>query len=97
MLASSAGLPRFDIQATFGANLDPAPHVQPITAALAHARVVCANAKPGLAAGLSVEVRAGRLHATARNTTAACLARTMDGTAIDDPVDYAVELRVSVG
>jgi hypothetical protein len=95
MLAPSAGLPRFDIQATFGANLDPSPHVQPITAALAHARAACANA-PGLAAGLSLEVRARRLHATARNSTATCLARTMDGTAIDDPVDYAVELRVSV-
>jgi hypothetical protein len=97
MLVPSAGLPRYEIQARFAANLDPRPHVQPITAALAGARAACATTKPGLAAALSVEVRAGRVHASARNATATCLARAMDGTAIDDAVDYAVELHVSVG
>ncbi|MEO6775430.1 MAG: hypothetical protein ABI467_20885 [Kofleriaceae bacterium] len=97
MLARSAGLPRFDIQATFGTNFDPAPHIQPITAALAGARAACSRTQPALAAKLDLEVRGKRLHATARSPSAACLARSIDGTAIDDPIDYRVELLVSVG
>jgi len=97
MLARSAGLPRFEIQATFGANQDPAPHIQPITAALAGARAVCSRGTPGLAARLELEVRDQRLHASARNPSAACLAHAIDGTAIADPSNYTVELLVSVG
>jgi hypothetical protein len=96
MLVPGAGLPRFDIQASFASDVDPKPHVQPITSALAGARAACAT-KPGLAATLSVEVRDRRVHASAHNATATCLARAMDGLAIDDAGDYAVELRISVG
>src|SRR4051812_29951511 len=67
MLVPSAGLPRFEIEARFAATLDPRPHVQPITAALAGARAACATTKPGLAAALSIEVRGGRVHAAAHN------------------------------
>ncbi len=99
VLERSSGFPRFDIQATFGSGFDPAPHIQPITAALASARAACsrADARPALAAVLDVSVRGERLHATSRNSTGTCLARAIDGTAIDDPLDYAVELIVSVG
>jgi hypothetical protein len=97
MLARSAGLPRFDIQATFGADQDPAPHVQPITAALAGARTTCSRTTPSLAAVLDVEVRGKRLHAAARNPSGACLAHAIDGAAIDDPSDYSVTLLVSAG
>jgi hypothetical protein len=96
-LARSAGLPRFDIQATFGADQDPAPHIQPIAAALAGARTACSRNAPALAAKLELEVRGKRLHAAARNPSAACLARAIDGTTIEDPIDYKVELLVSVG
>lgn len=92
ILQGGAGQPRLEIQATF--DVDPKPHIQPITATLAGARASCAG-KPGLAATLSIEIRDKRVHATARNTTAACLARAIDGIAIDDPTDYGVELRVS--
>jgi hypothetical protein len=95
MLARSAGLPRFDIQATFGADQDPAPHIQPITAALAGARATCSRGAPTLAAVLDVEVRAKRLHVAARNPSGTCLAHAIDGTAIDDPSDYTVKLLVS--
>ncbi|HET9987360.1 MAG TPA: hypothetical protein VFQ65_02550 [Kofleriaceae bacterium] len=97
MLARSAGLPRFDIQATFGANQDPAPHIQPITAALAGARATCSRGTPALAAVLDVEVRGKRLHAAARNPSGECLAHAIDGTAIDDSSDYSVKLLVSAG
>ncbi|MEP6863630.1 MAG: hypothetical protein ABJE66_23595 [Deltaproteobacteria bacterium] len=97
LLARSAGLPRFDIQATFGADQDPAPHIQPITAALAGARATCSRGTPALAAVIDVEVRGKRLHAAARNPSAACLAHAIDGSAIEDPIDYTAKLLVSVG
>ncbi len=94
VLERAAGLPRFEIQATFVAKLDPSSHIQPIAAALAHARTRCS--KPDLAAHLDLEVRNKSLHAKARSASAACLAHAIDGTAIDD-TDYVVELLVSVG
>ena len=97
LLARSAGLPPFEIQATFGANEDPAPHIQPITAALAGARSTCTRDTAALAAVLEVEVRGKRVHATARNPSGACLARAIDGSAIEDPIDYTAKLLVSVG
>jgi len=97
MLAGSPGLPRFDIQATFVADPNPAPHIQPITAALAGARPACTRATPTLAAVLDVEVRGKRLHAHARNPSAECLAHAIDGTVIEDPIDYRAKLLVSVG
>lgn len=96
LAAGSDGSPRLDIQATFPSDVDPRSHIQPITATLAGARATCTD-KHGLAATLSVEIRGKRIHALARNATAACLARAIDGAAIDDPADYGVELRVSVG
>ena len=97
MLAGSAGLPRFEIQATFAADQNPAPHIQPITAALAGARPVCTRDTPTLAAVLDVEVRGKRLHAHARNPSGECLAHAIDGAAIEDPIDYRAKLLVSVG
>ncbi len=98
VLERSAGLPLFDIQATFGADVDPGPHIQPVTAALAEARAICSrDGRTALAAVMSVEVRGKRLHAEARNPTAACLARAIDGKRVDDPIDYVVELLVSAG
>jgi hypothetical protein len=97
MLARSAGLPPFDIQATFDPNQDPAPHIQPITAALASARKACSRSTPALAAHLDVEVHAKRLHVATRSASGACLAHAIDGAAIDDPNDYTVELVVSAG
>jgi len=97
MLASSPGLPRFDIQATFAADQAPAPHIQPITAALAGARSACTRDAPTLAAVLDVEVRGKRLHAHARNPSGECLAHAIDGAAIEDAIDYRAKLLVSVG
>jgi hypothetical protein len=97
LLARSAGLPPFEIQATFPVGQDPAPHIQPITAALAGARAACTRDTAALAAVLDVEVHGKRVHATARNPSAACLARAIDGSAIDDPSDYTAKLLVSVG
>jgi hypothetical protein len=97
LLARSAGLPRFEIQATFGADQDPAPHIQPITAALAGARATCSRGTAALAAVIDVEVRGKRLHAAARNPSAACLAHAIDGSAIADPIDYTAKLLVSAG
>jgi hypothetical protein len=98
VLERSSGLPRFEIQATFDLNLDPAPHIQPIAAAVANARAVCSrgsDAKPSLAAVLDVQVIGKQLHVSSRNSTGKCLAREIDGKVIDDPVDYSVELLVS--
>jgi len=97
MLAGSPGLPRFEIQATFVADQNPAPHIQPMTAALAGARPRCTRETPPLAAVLDVEVRGKRLHAHARNPSAECLAHAIDGTVIEDPIDYRAKLLVSVG
>jgi hypothetical protein len=100
LLQPNLGLPRFDIRATFKADVDPGPHVQPVTAALVVARGSCfvkdAPVKPELAARLSLDVRAKRLHAVARDSRGTCLAGAMDGKAIDDPIDYDAELVVSV-
>jgi hypothetical protein len=97
LLARSAGLPPFEIQATFAVDQDPAKHIQPITAALAGARAVCTHDTAALAAVLDVEVHGKRVHATARNPSAACLAHAIDGSAIEDPIDYTAKLLVSVG
>jgi hypothetical protein len=99
MLERSSGLPRFEIQATFGANLDPAPHIQPIASVLAAARAACArvDAKPSLAAVLDVDVRGKQVHASSRNWTGMCLAREIDGRPIEDATSFHVELLVSAG
>lgn len=97
MLAGSPGLPRFDIQATFAGGQNPAPHIQPIAAALAGARPACTRDTPTLAAVLDVEVRARRVHAHARNPSATCLATAIDGAPIEDPIDYRASLLVSTG
>ena len=97
LLARSAGLPPFEIQATFAVGQDPAKHIQPIAAALAGARAVCSHDTAALAAVLEVEVHGKRVHATARNPSAACLAHAIDGSAIEDPIDYTAKLLVSVG
>jgi hypothetical protein len=101
LLEANQGLPRFDIEATFGSTIDPKPHVQPVTTALVAARVAClvkdAPVKPELASVIHVEVRGKRIHAEAKSPTASCLAHAMDGKPIDDPVDYVVDLLVTVG
>ena len=101
MLERSSGLPQFEIQAQFegvgGANIDPAPHIQPIASALATARAVCSHGevKPSLAAVLDVDVRGKQVHASSRNSTGVCLAREIDGKPIEDATSFHVELLVS--
>ncbi len=90
VLQPTSGLPRFEIRATF--DRDPAPHVQPIAAAIASARASCARS--GLAA-LELDVHAQLMHATARNASAECLVRALDGAAIADPDEYIVALSVT--
>jgi hypothetical protein len=103
VLQRSAGLPRFEIQATFegrgGVDLDPAPHIQPIASALAAARAVCARGdlRPALAAVLDVDIRDKQVHASSRNSTGVCLARELDGKPIEDATSFHVELLVSAG
>jgi len=84
-------------KALVGANIDPAPHIQPIASALASARVVCSHGdvKPSLAAVLDVDVSGKLVHASSRNSTGVCLARAIDGKPIEDATSFHVELLVS--
>ena len=100
VLQPSAGLPRFEIRATFDAGLDPHAHIQPVAAALAGARAACfakdAAVKPGMAS-IELEVRDMRVHAESHDAVGGCLAHAIEGKTIDDRASYKVTLVVAVG
>jgi hypothetical protein len=99
--SADSGLPELDITASFAGSAEPGAHVTPLATVLATARARCydraAAAPRSSSPALSVDVRSGRVRAVAANPDGACLARNVNGAAIDDPADVHVDLVVRVG
>lgn len=90
--------PRLQVRVAFASGVTADPHVQPIAAALAEARTSCfaQGIRAEAVAVVHAKVHAKQIHTTSHNAWGDCLAKTIEGTSIEDASDFEVDLSVSV-
>jgi hypothetical protein len=93
-LEATGALPSLLIEAYFDAELALRPHVQPLTAAVVAARGACAG-KQDPAAVMKLTVHDRRIAIAPGDH--GCLASALQGSTIDDDLDYTTDLVVRVG
>ena len=86
--------PRLQVGVTFLGGVAPEPHVQPIAAVLTKARESCFSGKGTDPAAVRAKVDAGKLHVVSPASKASCLAKALDGAAIEDPATFEVHIEV---
>lgn len=87
--------PRLQVGVTFFGGVAPEPHIQPIAAVLAKAREACFSGSAAAPASVRARVEAGKLHVVSRGAASDCLAKALDGAAIEDPAKLEVHIEVS--